>query len=482
MVTTRVNDLSMITMGEWMPRGGELLEYVPVTQSREAARRAPASSAPVSLLQQSHIAGKLAAERAGGTPASSLGGTFTVTGRLDRSAAQQAVTAFVLRHETLRCWFSAEESDGRLSLTRHLVAAADIGFTTVSAGMFDSSADIRAVTGRRFQTETNPVRWPAFVFGAIDHGDEFTLFFSMDHSHTDGYSILLAFSELHTLYRAFQTGTAPDLPVTGSHLEFCRDESRLLEHFDLKAPAVEELLAMLRNSQFDQLPVDFGLAPGQTAARMDTRSEILDGDEADAFAVVCRANDASFSAGLFAALAVTDLEFAGRTSHHSFNVVSARDDSRYLAAQGWFVNYLPVGLTLGENALFTHTAKAAAGAFDRLKTLIGVPILGLLDAAGAPLPAFAAPPMVSYLDFRRFAAASLPAVHSMHSLTTDSMLGPVSQIWFCREAHRTVMLVKHPDTAAARESVDRYVRQLRTIVHSVAHTGDFRATAAATKV
>ncbi|WP_433654945.1 condensation domain-containing protein [Nocardia sp. CA-128927] len=483
MVTTRVEDISMITVGEWTPRGGELVEFVPVTQSREAARRAPVSPAPVSLLQQSHIRNKLAAERAGGAPASSLGGVCTMTGRLDRAAAQQAVTAFVLRHETLRCWFAVEEADGGFALTRHLVPSADVAFTTVSTGMFAASADIRVAAGRRFRTDTNPVRWPAFVFGAIDHGDEFTLFFSMDHSSTDGYSILLAFTELHALYRAYSTGTAADLPETGSHLDFCRAESRVLEQLDLEAPAIEEVLALLRDSadEFRQLPLDYGLAPGQTAARTDTRLAILDADEADAFAAVCRANDASFGVGLLAALAITDLEFAGRTSHHSFHVVSARTDPAYHAAQGWFVNYLPIGLTVGRDALFTHAAKEAAGAFNRLKPLIGVPILGLLGASGAPLASFASPPMVSYLDYRRFSIASMPDVHSIHSLTTDSVLGPVAQVWFSREAHHTVILVKHPDTAVARESAGGYVRQLRRVVHDVAHTGDFHAVAPARK-
>lgn len=484
MVTDSTSRISMILMDDWTPRSGELLEFIPTGQCNQAAHLAPPVSVPPSFVQQFHIANKIDAERAGAAPASSLGGCFTVDAPLDRVAMQRAIGAFVLRHETLRCWFSASAANGTFALTRHMVPPGVIGFTTTSVGVFDSGQDIRDVLAERFYTGTSPLRWPSFVYGAIDHGDNgFTVYFSTDHSHTDGYSILLGISELRSLYETFSTHRGPDaLPPVGSHLELCRAEQATIERLDLGSPEIGDLLAVLLESggRFQHVPVDFGLDPGETAPGVDATVAILDGIEADAFAAVAKANGASFSAGLFAALALTDLEVAGRTRYLSFNTVSTRVDPGYSSAQGWFINYLPIFFTMDESDRFTSLAPRAMTALDRVKPLTTVPILGLVDAASkvadVPVPTFTTPPMVAYLDFRRFDTGALPNVHTIRSLTANDRLGEYAQIWFCRESNRTVITVKYPGTPTANESVDAYLNHFRRIVQRVAHTGDYRVT------
>lgn len=475
--------MEMTLTEDWLPKPGALVEFSPTAATLAAAADADPSSAPATFLQESHIR-RWAERRHGDNPlASELSLCFTVATPLDPEALRQAFTTFLRRHETLRSWFDLDQTGGRFRLTRYLVPAEEVELATSYGGSFASGEQLRDILVDKYRAAADPTRWPAFVCGAIDHGpDGFTLLYNTDHAFSDGLSLVTAIFELHGLYTAYAAGQEPPLLPVGSYVEFARAERAAAA---AGSPELDRMAALLADNadRVRPLPWNLGLAPGEVAESRGTKVDLLDAAECETFAEACKEAGGSFSAGLFAAIALTELELAGRTHYLGLNVVGTRNEPKYQLAQGWFINLLPISFDLDAAEQFSTLVGRAGFALDWVKPLSSVPIHAALSRAaeltGSPLPVTTDWPWVSYMDVRAISGAALenalPNVSNIHGLGSRSKIGQTSPVWFSRELDRLHVTVMYPDTEPAHASATKYLDRVRNTLRTVARTGDYTA-------
>lgn len=451
----------------------------------------PASPAPPSFIQEFHIRywQRRRRESEPGDVARSvrteLSMCFGIAAPLDRDALRQAFTDLLRRHDSLRCRFDSTDS----GLTRYEVDPEAVTLETRTLGAHDSSEALRDRLATRFQAP-DPSVWPAFACGAIDHGDDgFTVYFSLDHAFSDGTSLVAAIVELHQLYTARAAGAEPALPQAAGYADYAREER---DRIDARPPELERLARLLADNadHIRPTPWDLGLEAGEFGDSTGARVDLLTGAQCESFAAACTEAGGSFVSGLYAAIALAELEFAGRTRYLGLNVLGTRTDPRFRTTQGWFVNLLPVTFEVGRSARFTDLAARARDALAEIKALTGIPLLAALpraaELAGRELPQVRDWPWVSYMDMRPISGdvleRSLPGLHGIRGLGSSSRIGQPSPLWFNREADRVHVAVMFPDTARAHASVGAYLDRLRAVVRQIAETGESRTAAPGSEV
>ncbi|MEU1312312.1 condensation domain-containing protein [Streptomyces cinnamoneus] len=472
--------MRMTPIDEYVPDPGELVEFRIPAPVLAAAAEAPEHPAPPSYVQENHIR-RLLANRAAGRPQSPwLGVAFDLPGRLDTTAMAAALAAWVRRHPTLLTWFAVDGD----RLRRHAVPAGSVAVEPVPCGRYDSAAAVRDHLKERFDAGTSPLSWPPFVAGAVlpdhdadddaDGGGTSTVWIAVDHSHTDGYSTLLLFSELRALYEAELTGTDAQLPPAGSYVDHCaldRDRAALV---GLDAPEVRRWVEFFSAGPPPGFPLDLGLAPDASHPSVSVEADVFDAAEGEAFAAACKAHGAGFLAGVLAALAVTGHELGGPADYRALTVVHTRDERRWQHTQGWFINLVPVEFTAkGTFGEVVAEAGRAVAAARELAAVSPLRVLELLPGmTGAVQPdAAAVLPIVSYLDCRHVPGSRDWAAANCHGLVGPGHSRNVP-VWVNRLWDRTYLKSRYPDTPAARANVPRFMAHLRQVLRTVALTGD----------
>ncbi|MEE1802894.1 condensation domain-containing protein [Streptomyces sp. NPDC101062] len=485
----------MTPLLELSPAPGELVRFqVPGADEAPSA----VSPAPLSYVQENHVRRLLANRAAGRAQSAWVGIMYDVPGRLDTDAMAAALNRWVLRHPTLLTWFSlqeGEEGEGGSGIVRRVVDPSAVAVEAASLGPYDSPDAIRDWLLELFDTGTDPLNWPPFVVGSVVRDDVSTVYYAVDHCHSDGLSALLVFSELRALYEAEVAGTVAELPPAGSYVDFCALERERSALLTADSPEVHRWLEFFRAGPPPTFPLDLGTEPGATYPKLSLSVDLLDAAETDAFAKVCRTHGAGFSAGVLGALGISGYELGGHRTYRALSVVHTRDEPRWLLSQGWFINLVPVQFpvapagsetTAGTEATPADTeptlADILAGArtaFARARELAGVspvrvaelvPGLAVQPGAGAVLP------MVSYIDLRHAPGSKDWAEANCHGLAGPGTSTDVP-IWVNRLWDRTYVKVTYPDTAAARENVPRFLERLRDVLREIARSGEYRVRA-----
>ena len=139
---------------------------------------------------------------------------------------------------------------------------------------------------RSFAGDTSPLQWPSFISGVVEHGAGFTVYYGVDHSHTDGLSLMLGVEELRALYIAESAGIDAQLPSPGSYVEYSVEERTSAGNLDLAAAPVQQWISILAANagQLPTFPLDLGVARGEQTRSTRTHIDVLDSDESAAFA------------------------------------------------------------------------------------------------------------------------------------------------------------------------------------------------------
>lgn len=456
--------MDMVAIEDYRPEPGRVLEFRPAESAVAAARQAPVTGEPLSYLQENHLRRLLANERAGRAQSPWLGIVFDLPGRFVPDAMAAALRKWVERHPTLLTWFS---EDGEY-LRRHTVALADVAFETTEVAR---PGELTTYLRDRFRAHTSPMSWPPFTAGAVVREDSATVYYAVDHTHTDGYSVMLVFAELRALYEAELQGTAADLPDTGSYVDACvldRDRSAKLT---LESPETRQWLDFWLAGPPPSFPLELGLEAGRLYPSAAVDIDVFDAAEAEAFSRACRAHGTGFSAGWLAALGITSAELTGDPVYRGLSVVHTRDEPRWQSAQGWFINLGPVTFEIGDD--FGEILRGAQKAFTEAQSLAGVSPLRVAELVPGFDPqgdAAAVPPMTSYLDMRHAPGSGEWTGSRVTALVGAGQTADVS-MWLNRLHERTYLKVQYPDTPVARENVHRYVRHLRAVLHQIARRG-----------
>ncbi|MGW6249301.1 condensation domain-containing protein [Streptomyces roseolus] len=470
----------MTFLDDYEPRPGTLVELRVPDEVIARARHAPVHPVPPSPVQENHLLRRLANIAAGRPQAPWVGLAFEVQGAADTEALAAALKKWVLRHDTVLTWFSAERSaDGGeaagTSLVRHMVDASDVDIRPVTIGAYDSTDALRDHLRAQFQGSTDPLRWPPFTAGVVLRESSSTVYFAIDHAHSDAYSVVLVFHELRTLYQAEVDGIEASLPAAGSYIEAGAEERERAAAIQADAPEVQSWITFLLSGPMPSFPLDLGVPPGESRPSRAFELDLLTGAEADAFAKACREHGAGFSAGVMAVLGFLHRELGGRAEYRGLSVVHTRNDSRWHTAQGWFITLVPVTFPLVEEGRRLTRAElldVAGAAFRSACKLARVSPLRVAELAGIPLQGddSSVLPIVSYIDGRPVPGSRDWDAAECNGLADSSPSDEVL-MWVNRRWDRTYVKVTYPDTPEAAANVPYFFGRFREVLREIAEAG-----------
>ncbi|MEV0106465.1 condensation domain-containing protein [Nocardia sp. NPDC050799] len=448
---------------DWKPAPGRLTSWVASPESVTRARQAPAHPAPPSHQQEQYL--RLAHQHAAAEFRYS--GLCVVTAEiptadLDREAMTRAVNAFLLRHDTFRTWFRIG-ADG--ALERHLVPERDVEFVPVDCGRID---DPRTVVDHVQKTTPGPFDWDCFTFGTIEREDSTTVYLAVDHLHTDGFGQYLSGFDLALLYTREVWPDAPDmLSPAASYLDYCTVERAYTGQMTLTSPGVGKWLELIRGNdgRLPSFPLDLGRRTDVYNRSAHRTVTLFDEATASRFERRCRRNGAEFVGGVFAAAALTERELIDSDYYFGMTPVSTRSSPAERASVGWYVTLLPVTFPLAATS-FDRVAELAQHAYEnglRLAPTSFQRVVELLPAdSDLDLEPGWSCPMISYVDARELLGNEFFDTAGC-GLYANRAASEQVLIWINRLATETTLSVIYPDTPVAHDSVDRYVRKLKTV-------------------
>ncbi|WP_024804030.1 condensation domain-containing protein [Nocardia sp. BMG51109] len=464
----------MVSFGffdDWHPGAGRLTSWTASPASRAAVARAPVHEAGPSYQQEAYLRAAHRNADTGFRASRLMMISFDIPGAPDHDAMTRTVNAFLRRHDTFSSWF-ALDADGRME--RHVADPADIDAVPTGHGEFGDSDTIRA----HVQNETpGPFDWDCFSFGVIEHEQSFTVYAVVDHLHTDGVGQALSCVDLLALYgNELSGGQVPVAPVDG-HIDHCLRERRHNEQLTLDSPQVRRWVELLQRNDGDlpAFPLDLGGGTGYTRGSQVT-VPLLSEEDALRFEQVCLDHGGRFIGGLFAAIALAELESTGRDRYFGLTPVNTRGTPGEAASIGWYTNLIPVTVSIRPDDTFTTLVTAAQEATERGKDLLDVSVHRVLELATPDLgirtrPGWSAP-MLSYVDVRKIAGADMFDQINGGLYGNRASAGEV-YTWVNRFNDVTKLSLLFPDTPQAHESIDRYVKALTSIVTAVAAEGDY---------
>ena len=452
---------------EWAPPPGRMVTWVASPESVARARAAPVHPTPPSLQQEQYLR---RADRHADVDFRISGLCLATaqipTGDLDREVMTRIINAFLLRHDTFRTWF---DIDAVGTVHRHLVPEDVVDFVPIDYGWIDDPAAIRQHVEK---TTPDPFQWDCFTFGAIEHGETTTVYLAVDHLHTDGLGQHLSAYDFARLYLAEIGGEDEPLPPAASYLDYCATERASSDRQTLSAPGVQKWLQLLHgnDNRLPSFPLDLGKRSDGYHRSAHRTVPLLDEAQALAFEEICRANDAEFVGGVFAAAALAERNLTDTDYYFGMAPVSTRTSAAEANSVGWYVTLVPVAFPLSPGTPVARTLKLAQRAYENGLRLAPTSFHRVLELLPADSEIRVEPgwvtPMISFIDARAFAGYEFfdevtAGVYANRAASEEAL------IWVNRLPSGTTLSVIYPDTAVAHDSVNRYIAAMTSVFAAI---------------
>ena len=468
----RIGKITVGSIDDWTLSPGVVTSWHATAAAQEKARQAPVSSVPVSYMQAQHIRGHCTQIAAGLDYSRQIIATCEVPGQCDIPAMNQALNAYLRRHDTYRSWFEYT-GDGEV-IRRTVVDPADVEFAPINHG----EMTIEDLHDHVVALPT-PLEWGCFTFGIVQGEDHFTFYASIDHVHGDAALIGITMLESHGLYSALSKDDKPlALPEAGSFDDFCVQERQYTSALTADSPEVRAWIDFAENNNggFPEFPLPLGNPLEPT--RSDMVSEVLmDADQTARFEAACTDSGARLIGGLFACLAQVEHEFTGAATYYGLTPRDTRRTSDNFMTQGWFTGLVPITVPIAAVS-FADAAWTAQASFDSGLNLARVQYDRVLELApwlDKPRPNF------PVSNFFHGGAAPLNAVLAAADTGLANNIGIYSDgrysfqltIYIFRYEDGTAMEVMLPDNPVAQKSVARYMEAMQSVCARVADTGQW---------
>lgn len=453
---------------DWIGTSGDVVSWHPSPASAAKVAKAPVSDVPASYQQAQHLRG-YRSHLAGGTDMARLNiPAWDLPGQCDIRAMTHVINAYVRRHDTYHSWFELTDAD---DVVRHTVTnPKDIAFVATKHG------EMSATQWREHVLDTkDPLQWDCFSFGIIQRADHFTFYISVDHVHTDAMFMGLVLLEIHMMYAALASGSAPiPLPAAGSYDDYCVRQQEQLSALTLNSPEVREWIAFAERNDgtLPHFPLPLGDPPWSVSGDLIT-VRLMDKHQSERFEAACTGAGARFLGGVFAAAAMAQQELTGSTDYHVITPTTGRQTPAEFQTTGWFTGVVPVSVAVDPSS-FGATARLAQESFDNRLHVASVPfdrVLELADGAMGLRKPDPGVPMVSFLD------AGLPPLSASIIAEWERMNGKVYSdarsayqigLWVNRGERETSITVAFPNNPIARESIERYLAAMTGVYLRVA--------------
>jgi len=466
----RIGKITIGSLDDWTLTPGAVTSWHPTQMALAKVRQAPVSSVPVSYMQGQHLRNYHERTSAGLDFSRQIIATCEVPGQCDISAMDEALNAYLRRHDTFRSWF---EHTGDSEFIRHTLSdPVDIEFAPRTHGQMTAD-EVRA----HVVAIPNPLEWGCFSFGIVQSENHFTFFAAMDHVHGDATLIGTTMLEANGMYSALSAGgEALALPEAGSFDDFCARERRYTSTLTVDSPEVRAWIEFAENNNggFPEFPLPLG-NPLEPCGSGMVSELLMDAEQTERFESACSAVGARFVGGLFACLALVEHEFTGALTYYGLTPRDSRTATDNFMTQGWFTGLIPITVPIAA-ASFGEAAWAAQASFDSGLDMAKVPyyrVLELVPWLSWPQPNF------PVSNFFHGGAAPLNAVLAAADLGLADNIGIYSDgrysyqltIYIFRYGEGTVMAIMHPDNPVAEKSVTRYMEAMKSVCVRVAASG-----------
>ncbi|WP_278314594.1 condensation domain-containing protein [Lolliginicoccus levis] len=396
-----------------------------------------------------------------------IGSAFRIERPYSAEAMRTLISAWFARHEALRTTVvPAPAGWARQTVPADAIDAVPVPVTRARTG-----AEARDFLSEQFETALSPLAWPHCILATLEpSGDagSFLCIFGADHSVMDAYSQVIAISELRALYNDIVDGTSRTTAKTfGSHLDFAVVEQQACDALAPDAPAVHAWREFL-DQHDEQFPAFAPVEPATTPSRQASISRwLLTPDEAHALNTACRANGISSQAGILAALALAHARTSGDTTFSTIMPVHTRVHESWAESMGWFVNIVPLTLSVAHGNDLPGALRSATRALAATKPLALAPFARVAKLLGTTAtPRF----VVSYVDIRYLPEADrMPDIQG-RALRSDSYSSNEVYFWINRTPHGLNVSTRYPSTPQAHQAIEAFLSELTTVLRSASTT------------
>jgi len=459
--------MKLTWISQYEAHPGELIEWHLSPATLTAAAQSPSDARPPSYMQAGHMRTAAMLQDIGLEAPTWLGTVFDVAGALDCDALETALLAWIARHETLR---SGLRMAGQ-QLERFTLSAEFVALERTMVGRFSCGADVVRCLEDRFDTATDPLTWPPYLFVTVAREDSFTVYLAFDHSMVDGYSIAQTPAELHELYAAAVNGGASELADVGSYVDFSAGEHAAAEHVDADDQAVVRWGDFVETcgGGLPDFPLDLGVAPGEMPSQIGVCEWLLDTADAKAFDVACRAAGGNFLAGVLAVASLVAYERGGQPVYRTVVPFHTRSEQQWAQSLGWYIGLAPIEIATAQAQDFGELIGMARDGARAAKTVAQVPfgkVCSVLDTVVRPVSVF------SYMDGRAIPGARHWGGWRAHAFGKVSV-GDETYVWINRTVDGLYMTCRYPSTDESHGKIAGYIEHTRDVLTAIARTGSY---------
>ncbi|MFB8007908.1 condensation domain-containing protein [Nocardia sp. NPDC056000] len=398
-----------------------------------------------------------------------IGTIFEMDAAFEPEHWRETVRLWHARHEGLRTTLDrhTDSEPQRLVCAPEAVAVADepVPELTTPGAITEYLCDA-------LESRLSALVWPHCLLATVRHeSDDFTVLIAADHSVMDAYSQAIVILELRTLYRAVVAGEPARESVTfGSSADFAALERSTAAALTPQCEAVRLWRTFLDGSG-GMLPrfepaITAGSGTPSELPQTSVSRKLLPLDELERIETMVTARGHRLSVAVFTALAIAYRRAFGYISMRAIMPIATRPDLKWLESMGWFVNVVPIDITLSPDLDLDSALESTRKTLRRSKVANDATWTRALELLGCEdRPRFG----ISFLDIRVLPDYELVESLRGHTLRAESYSGDEVFFWIVRAADGLRLSTRFPAAFPAHE-MDRFLTEFTRAMREFAGT------------
>ncbi|MFC6010581.1 condensation domain-containing protein [Nocardia lasii] len=393
-----------------------------------------------------------------------IGTIFEMDAPLDPAAWATTLRLWHDRHEGFRTTVAPTGDGGYHRVTTEPGTVDVVG--AVVADLTDGE-QINEFLCDTLELRLSALVWPHLLVATVAHEtDDFTVLVGADHSVLDAYSQAVLILELRTLYTAVTTGgEIRDSATFGSPADYAVRERAAAEELTPDSPAVGVWREFLGTpgSPMPRFAADHVAVLDGEHAQPSVSRTLLDIDQLEQVEAALNGLKHRLSVAVFAALAVASRETFGENRFRTVMPIATRPDLTWLESMGWFVNVVPVDITLPADADMPVALDATRASLKRAHLCNDASWGRSLAMVGAMEgPTYGA----SFLDIRMLPDYELVADLRGRTLRAVSYSTEEVYFWVVRGPEGLYVSTRHP-AGLPGEVMERFLAEFAAAMYSV---------------
>ncbi|MEV0856316.1 condensation domain-containing protein [Nocardia fluminea] len=447
-------------LSEFRIRSGDLVIWTPELTSPDAWRD---DERPLASVHEQYL-GFLDPDDARPGRGRWIGTIFEMDAPLDAEAWATTLRLWHDRHEGFRTTV-APTGDGGY----HRVSTAPGTVRVIGAPVADlhDGDEINEYLCDALELRLSALVWPHLLVATVAHDtDDFTVLVGADHSVLDAYSQAVLILELRTLYTAVTTGgEIRDSATFGSPADYAVIERAAAEELDPDSPAVAVWREFLGTpgSPMPRFAADQVAALDGEHAQPSVSRTLLSIEQLEEVEAALDRLKHRLSVTVFAALAMASRETFGDNRFRTVMPIATRPDLTWLESMGWFVNVVPVDVTLPPGADMAVALDATRASLKRAHLCNDASWGRSLAMVGAVEgPTYGA----SFLDIRMLPDYELVADLRGRTLRAVSYSTDEVYFWVVRGPDGLYVSTRHP-AGLPGEVMERFLAEFARAMYAV---------------